>query len=103
MVGSKKLREYAVALFICANFVSGSAQAGSASIGVSLSFDVAPVQLILGLNLPPKAVRSCNSTVSIIDEAWKGRTKRPAISCQSPKDMPLVVTASSGSALIARP
>ena len=103
MVRAKRLRNFTTALAICASSASSDAQAGSASVGVSLSFDVAPVQLILGLNLPPQAVRSCKTTVSSIDALWSGRAKRPTLSCRSQKEMPLIVTATSGPALIARP
>ncbi len=85
--------------------VLGSEQvdAASASVGVSIKFEIAPVDLFRASDIEATEVRSCESLKAQVEEIWTGRQRSPNLNCSSTTTMPLIATDKSGSDLIVRP
>ena len=85
--------------------VLGSEQVDAASsrVGVSIHFEIAPVDLFRAHNVEPEKARSCESLKAQVDANWTGKPRRPVLDCSSPTKMPLIITNESESELIVRP
>jgi len=99
-----KLKGIGAALFLCGS-ASGSftANAASESVGVSITFEVAPADLFKARAIAPEEARSCELLSARVDRIWRTKQKPPAIHCATEKDMPLIGTPQSGNDLIVRP
>lgn len=95
------------ALILSTSFfwISGenTARAASASVGVSIHFEVAPARLFEAPGISAKTVRLCESLQSRIADIWSGKARQPTVNCQSPASAPLILTGTEGSGLVVRP
>lgn len=78
-------------------------QAGSSSVGLAITFEVAPLDLIRSRNVAPSEVRSCEALKARVDAAWAGKSRVPSLGCATHRKMPLIVTDASGDTLVVRP
>jgi len=78
-------------------------QAASSSVGVSITFAVAPADLYLDRNIEPATVRTCESLKARVETEWRAKNRKPIVRCASRSSMPLIVTDESGDALVVRP
>lgn len=77
--------------------------AAASSVGVSIHFEIAPIDLFRTRNAEPAKVRSCKSLKTRVDATWSGKPRGPILRCSSLANMPLIATEESGSDLIVRP
>lgn len=75
----------------------------AANVGVSLSFEVAPVTLISAPRIEPRAVRGCEIRAHRVATIWQGRDRRPSLLCRSVDGAPLLADDRSRGRLLARP
>ena len=75
----------------------------AANVGVSLSFEVAPLTLISAPRIEPRAVRGCELRAHRIATIWQGRDRRPSLLCRSVDSAPLLADDQTRGRLLARP
>jgi len=79
------------------------AQAASAGVGVSIHFEVAPVELFRSRTVEPAKVRVCESLKARVEAEWQGAKRGPVLQCKSGTNMPLIANDRSDGTLIVRP
>jgi len=97
------LKAAALAMATCSALGPISAIAASGSVGVSLTFSVAPANLFRAAAISPQDVRACEAMKSRIDARWAGQSRSPSLTCDSGDAMPLIVTDLNIATLIVRP
>lgn len=103
MIWTNKRTVVATLVALCSVSGLATTQANSASVDLSITFEVAPASLLRARAISPGDVRSCESMELKVEALWANATKRPALDCLSPENAPLIVTSLSGPGLIARP
>ena len=79
------------------------AQAASAGVGVSIHFDIAPIDLFRSRTIEPAKVRVCESLKARVEAEWQGAKRGPVLQCESGTHMPLIANDRSDGTLIVRP
>ena len=91
----------AVLLSVVATTVPASAASGA--VGVSITFEAAPADLLRAARVSPASAQACARQQRRIDGLWRTGERRPTLHCGSTHSLPLIVTSRAGGALIARP
>lgn len=82
---------------------AGTANAGSGSVGVSLHFDVAPIEMLERPMIAPETFRRCIDMKERIHNAWSAERNPPVLECESRRDRPLIVDDTTEAFLVVRP
>ncbi len=103
MVRTKTNIALAAVAFVSSISNTPKVHAASASVNVSITFAVAPIDLFNTGAAAPEDVRTCNMVHDKVQRIWSAKTKRPALHCVNVDAMPLIVTPQRTQSLIVRP
>jgi len=103
MTRTKMLRKVSAVLAISLAGASLDVRADTASVGVSITFEIAPIEIIRNRTIVPAKVRTCEALKAKISGLWAQKTRRPTVACTSQTAMPLIATEATKGALIVRP